>query len=159
MTTEAYATNFKHLADLKTWVGKELGLTEWITISQKRIDAFASATEDYQWIHVDPERSKLESPYKSTIAHGFLVLSLASKFTYDAYSLEDVVMGVNYGLNKVRFPNATPAGAKVRGRVSLLHYEEKPGGARYILKVVFEIEGQEKPACVAEFIAQAYTTS
>jgi acyl dehydratase len=154
--TEAYATQFKHLSDLKEWVGKELGLSNWITITQERIDAFAAATEDQQWIHVDPEKSKLYSPYKTTVAHGFLVLSFASKFAYDCYSLDDVTMGVNYGLNKVRFPSATPSGALLRGRVSLLSYDEIPGGARYILKVVFEIKGQEKPACVAEFIAQAY---
>ena len=155
--TTAYATSFKQLSDMKDWVGKELGLTDWITISQERIDAFAAATEDHQWIHIDPEKSKLHSPYKKTIAHGFLILSLASKFTYDCYSVADVVMGVNYGLNKVRFPNATPSGAEIRGRISLLNYDEKPDGARFILKVVFEIKGEEKPACVAEFIGQAYT--
>lgn len=153
---EAYSTNFKHLADLKEWVGKELGLSDWITISQERIDTFAKATEDFQWIHVDPERSNLYSPYKTTVAHGFLVLSFASKFAYDCYSVDDLTMGVNYGLNKVRFPNATPSGASIRARISLMDYEEKPGGARYILKIIFEIKGQEKPACVAEFIAQSY---
>ena len=157
LKTEAYATNFKNLSDLKEWVGKELGLSDWVTIDQERIDVFAKATEDYQWIHVDPERSKLHSPHKTTVAHGFLILSFASKFAYDCYSVKDITMGVNYGLNKVRFPNATPSGALIRGRISLLDYEEKPGGARYILKVIFEIKGQEKPACVAEFIAQAYT--
>lgn len=155
-TTEAYSTNFKHLSDLKEWVGQEMGLSNWVTITQDRIDVFAEATEDQQWIHVNPERSKLYSPYKTTVAHGFLILSFASKFAYDCYSIDDVTMGVNYGLNKVRFPNATPSGALIRGRVSLLDYEEKPGGARYILKVVFEIKGKDKPACVAEFIAQAY---
>lgn len=157
ITTDAYKTNFKRLADMKDWVGKELGLTEWMIIDQDRINTFANATEDHQWIHIDVERSKLESPYKTTIAHGFLVLSLASRFAYDAYAMDDVVMGVNYGLNKVRFPNATPAGAAIRGRVSLLNFEAIAGGAKYILKIVFEIKGQEKPACVAEFIAQAYT--
>lgn len=155
--TTAYATAFDHLADMKDHIGKELGLTDWVTISQDRINTFAEATEDHQWIHVDVERSKKESPYKQTVAHGFLVLSLASKFTYQAYSMKDVVMGVNYGLDKVRFPNATPAGARIRGRVSLMTYKEIPGGARYKILVHFEIEGQTKPACVAEFIAQAYT--
>lgn len=155
--TEAYSTKFKHLSDLKGWVGKELGLSEWVTISQERIDTFAEATEDNQWIHVDEEKSKLYSPYKTTVAHGFLILSFASKFAYDCYRLGDMTMGLNYGLNKVRFPNATPAGALIRGRFSLLDYEEKPGGARYFVKVIFEIKGQEKPACVAELIVQAYT--
>ena len=154
--TAAYATNFKHLADMKNWIGKELGLTDWLSISQERIDQFANATEDHQWIHVDPERSKIESPYKQTVAHGFLILSLASKFAYDTYNVNDVAMAVNYGLDKVRFPNATLAGAKIRGRVSLIDYEEKQDGARIKLKITFEIEGEEKPACVAEFIGQAY---
>ncbi len=156
ITNTPYATTFQYLRDMKKSVGKELGLSDWIEMTQARIDAFAGATEDHQWIHIDPEKSKLHSPYKQTIAHGFLVLSLASKFTYDCYQVEDVTMGVNYGLNKVRFPNATRSGALLRGRVSLLHYEEKPGGARIILQVVFEIQGEEKPACVAEFIGQAY---
>lgn len=153
---KAYATNFKHLADMKDWVGKELGLSDWITITQVRIDNFAETTEDRQWIHIDPVRSAVESPYKKTLAHGFLILSFASKFAYDTYSIDDVVMGINYGLNKVRFPNATLSGAQIRGRISLIDFEEKPKGARYTMKVVFEIKGQEKPACVAEFIAQAY---
>ncbi len=156
ITNTPYATTFQHLRDMKNSVGKELGLSDWIEITQERIDTFAGATEDHQWIHIDPEKSKLHSPYKQTVAHGFLVLSLASKFTYDCYQVEDVTMGVNYGLNKVRFPNATRSGALLRGRVSLMDYAEKPGGARIILQVVFEIEGEEKPACVAEFIGQAY---
>lgn len=157
ITSEPYRTRFKHLADMKDWVGKELGLSDWMKISQERIDTFAEATEDYQWIHIDPERSKLHSPYKTTVAHGFLVLSFASKFARETYSFDDVVMGINYGLDRVRFPNATPAGAMLRGRTSLIKFEEKPGGARYKVKITFEIKGQEKPACVAEFIAQAYT--
>lgn len=155
-TQTAYATRIPHLADLKDWIGKELGLTEWLTITQDRINAFADATEDHQWIHVDPEKSKQFSPYKTTVAHGFLVLSLASKFAYEAYAIDDVVMGVNYGLNKVRFPQATPAGAQIRARVSLLDCEEQPQAARYVLGVVFEIKGEAKPACVAEFVAMAY---
>ncbi|MEM9078969.1 MAG: MaoC family dehydratase, partial [Bacteroidota bacterium] len=114
-------------------------------------------TDDEQWIHVDVERSKKESPYKTPIAHGFLVLSLASSFCYQAYKVDDVGMGVNYGLDKVRFMNATPVNARLRGRTSLMTYEEIEGGAKYKVKVVFEIEGQEKPACVAEFLAMAYT--
>ncbi|MFT7606467.1 MAG: acyl dehydratase [Saprospiraceae bacterium] len=145
------------MADMKDWVGKELGLTDWVTIDQESINTFARITDDEQWIHVDPEKSKLYSPYKTPVAHGFMILSYASKFSYETMSIEDVAMGVNYGLDKVRFPNATPVGASVRGRISLLDYEEKPGGARYIMKVVFEQKGQEKPSCVAEFIAMAYT--
>lgn len=158
MTDTAYSTTFAKLMDMQNHVGKELGLTEWMEITQERINDFAKATDDYQWIHVDPEMSAKHSPYKKTIAHGFLVLSLASKFTYEVYKVEDAVMGVNYGLNKVRFPNATPSGAMLRGRISLMNFDIKsPNSARFFLKVVFEIQGQEKPACVAEFIAQAYT--
>ena len=157
MTDNAYATNFKHLADMKDSIDKELGLTEWVQIDQQRIDTFAEVTEDLQWIHINPEQAKLQSPYGKTIAHGFLVLSLASKFAYETYSIDDVVMGVNYGLDRVRFPNATLVDSWVRGRISLMTFTEIPGGARFKLGVVFEIKGQEKPACVAEFIGQAYT--
>jgi len=155
--TEAYSTTFKNLADLKKQIGKELGLSEWLTITQNRIDTFAKCTDDLQWIHIDPERSAKESPYEKTIAHGFLVLSLASRFAYDTYKIEDVVMGINYGLDKVRFPNATLVDSKIRGRVSLLEYKEIPNGGHFKLKIEFELEGQEKPACVAEFLARAYT--
>ncbi len=152
-----YHTKFNHLADLKDWIGKELGLTDWHVIDQESINTFARITDDEQWIHIDVEKSKQYSPYKTTVAHGFMVLSLASKFCYETFSIEDVGMGVNYGLDKVRFPNATPVGASVRGRISLMEYEEKQGGARYKMKVVFEQKGQEKPSCVAEFIAMAFT--
>ena len=152
-----YATKLKELSELENYIGKELGLTEWMTIEQERINSFAASTEDTQWIHTDPERSAAFSPYKKTVAHGFLVLSLASKISYDTFSIENVVMGVNYGLDKVRFPNATKSGSKLRGRVSLMEYDAIPGGAKYKVKIVFELEGEEKPACVAEFIAMAYT--
>ena len=152
-----YATKLKELSELENYNGKELGLTEWMTIEQERSDSFAASSEETQWIHTDPVRNAAISPYKKTVAHGFLVLSLASKISYDAFSIENVVMGVNYGLDKVRFPNATKSGAKLRGRVSLMEYDAIPGGAKYKVKIVFELEGEEKPACVAEFIAMAYT--
>lgn len=156
-TNTPYATKIAHLSELENYIGQELGLTEWMTIEQDRINSFAESTEDRQWIHTDPDRSAAFSPYKKTVAHGFLVLSLASKISYDAFSVEDVVMGVNYGLDKVRFPNATRSDAELRGRVSLLEYDAIPGGAKYKMKIVFELKGEEKPACVAEFIAMAYT--
>jgi len=154
--TEAYCTTFKNLVDLKNEIGKELGLSKWVIITQDQIDTFAKCTDDLQWIHIDPERSAKESPYGKTIAHGFLVLSLASSFAYDTYKVEDAVMGINYGLDRVRFPSPTPVGAKIRGRVSLLEYKDIPNGGHFKLKIEFEIEGQEKPACVAEFLARAY---
>ncbi len=157
MNQEPFSTTFKQLKDLKEAIGNELGLTDWKIIEQEDINTFAKLTEDEQWIHTDVEKSKQFSPYKTTVAHGFMILSYASKFCYETCAIEDVVMGVNYGMNKVRFPNATPVGASIRGRVSLIDYEERPGGAQYKLKIVFEQKGQEKPSCVAEFIAMAYT--
>ena len=156
-TQKPYFTTVDKLVDLKDHVGKEIGLTPWVTIKQERINQFAETTEDRQWIHIDEAQSATYSPYKKTVAHGFLVLSLASKFSYETLSMRDVVMGVNYGLDKVRFPNATKSGAKIRGRVRVLNFEEITGGGKYKLEIVFEIEGEEKPACVAEFIALAYT--
>ncbi|MEM1216597.1 MAG: MaoC family dehydratase [Bacteroidota bacterium] len=156
MTTTPYRTTFAHLHELQQAVGQELGLSQWVTVTQDDINTFARLTGDEQWIHVDEEQSAKYSPYGTTVAHGFFVLSLASKFTYECLQVEDVKMGVNYGLNKVRFPSATPVNAKVRARISLLDYLAIPNGARYTLQVVFELDGQEKPACVAEFVGQVY---
>jgi len=127
-----------------------------MTITQEMIDTFARTTDDNQWIHIDPEKSAKYSPYKKTVAHGFLVLSLASKFCYETFKVQDVAMGVNYGLDKVRFMNATLVGSLLRARVSLLEFTPFEGGGKYKLKLVFELKGEEKPACVAEFIAQVY---
>jgi acyl dehydratase len=157
MTETPYATTFKYLMDMKNHVGQELGLTTWSEITQDKINTFAELTGDTQWIHVDEEKSKKHSPYGQTVAHGFMVLSFSSQFPHEAYSMDDVTMGVNYGLDKVRFPNATLSGSMMRGRVSLLEFMEFEGGARYKLKVVFECKGVAKPVCVAEFVVQAYT--
>lgn len=158
-TTEAYKTTIEHLSDIKNYVGQEIGLSEWIEITQERIDNFADVTEDHQWIHINPEMAAQYSPYKTTIAHGFLVLSLAPKISYEVLELQNVAMGVNYGLNKVRFTNAVPAGAFVRGRLTMKDYREVPGGVRYVINMIIELKGQEKPACVAEWIGQAYAGS
>ena len=141
---------------MKNAVGKELGLTPWSIMDQERINIFAKATQDEQWIHLDEERCKKESPYKQTIAHGFLMLSMCSKIMYDTYEIKQTSMAINYGLDKVRFPSATMAGSKFRGRVSLAEFNIIPKGAKYKLNVVIELEGQDKPACVAEFLALAY---
>ena len=159
IANEAYSTTIPNLADMEKYVGKELGLSEWIPITQERINTFADATDDHQWIHVDPELASQHSPYQTTIAHGFLILAMASRVCYDTYQIEDVAMGVNYGLEKVRFPTATPAGSKVRGRVSLTDFRKLRYGAKLLLKVVFELEGQAKPACIAEFIGLCYSES
>ena len=142
-TNTAYSTRLKDLSELKNYIGKELGLTEWMPMTQQRINTFADATEDFQWIHLDVERSATLSPYKKTVAHGFLVLSMASKITYDTFSIENVAMGVNYGLDKVRFPNATQSGTFFRGRVSLLACDEIPGGVKYKMGIIFELKGEE----------------
>ena len=155
-TNTAYATRLTNTSELSAYVGKELGLTQWMPMTQQRINTFADATEDFQWIHTDVERSASFSPYKKTVAHGFLVLSMASKVSYDTFSIENVAMGVNYGLDKVRFPNATKSGNFFRGRVSLLECDEIKGGVKYKMEIVFELKGEDKPACVAEFIAIAY---
>ena len=123
---EAYKTHIKNLDEMGKCVGKELGISDWIEITQDKISVFAKITEDEQWIHLDAEKCAKESPYKTTIAHGFMILSLASRFSYDTVTIGSVKMGVNYGVDKVRFMSATPSGGLVRGRVSLLEFEIKP---------------------------------
>ena len=157
MTTTPYKTTFKTLADMQDYVGKEIGLSNWLDIVQGDINNFATLTKDEQWIHIDAEKCAKYSPYKKPIAHGFLVLSYASHFAEDCMALENVSMGVNYGLDKVRFTNATPVGAKLRGRLSLMEFETIKGGAKYKLKIIMELQGQEKPACIAEWIGIAYS--
>jgi acyl dehydratase len=140
-------------SDLQSLIGQEVGVSRWIEIDQARIDAFAKITEDEQFIHVDPEAARA-TPFGGTIAHGFLTLSLASAMSYDAVKpLEGVVMGVNYGFDKLRFLAPVPAGSKVRGRFRLLSAEDK-GGGRWLLKheLTIEIEGSEKPALIAEWL-------
>lgn len=140
-------------SELQDLIGQEVGLSRWITVDQDRIDAFARITEDEQFIHVDPEAARA-TPFGGTIAHGFLTLSLASAMSYDAVKpLEGVVMGVNYGFDKLRFLAPVPAGARIRGRFKLLSAEDK-GGGRWLLKheLTVEIEGADKPALIAEWL-------
>jgi acyl dehydratase len=153
---EMYKTHFENLEEMSKNVGKELGVSNWIEISQDKIDLFAKITEDEQWIHIDKEKSKKHSPYKTTVAHGFMILSLASRFSYDTLVISSVKMGINYGLDRVRFTSATPSGGLVRGRVTLLEFDMKDGSAKYKLGVTVELKGQEKPVCVAETLAIAY---
>ncbi len=144
-------------SDLPSLIGQEVGVSRWITVDQPRIDAFARITEDEQFIHVDPDRAKA-TPFGGTIAHGFLTLSLASAMSYDALApLDGVVMGVNYGFDKLRFLAPVPAGSKVRGRFRLLSAEDKgpqDGVTRWLLKheLTVEIEGGDKPALIAEWL-------
>ena len=144
-------------SDLPSLVGQEVGLSRWITVDQARIDAFARITEDEQFIHVDPERARA-TPFGGTIVHGFLTLSLASAMSYDAVApLDGVVMGVNYGFDKLRFLAPVPAGSNIRGRFKLLSAEDK-GGGRWLLKheLTVEIEGADKPALIAEWVMQFF---
>lgn len=144
---------FQTLADFRKQMGNEIGVSPWETISQTQINAFADATSDHQWIHIDPERAATESPFKTTIAHGFLTLSMAPKFMADMYKVSSVKMGINYGANKVRFTTPVPAGSRVRMRMILVDIEDQaPNGVRITSECIFEIEGVDKPACIAELI-------
>jgi acyl dehydratase len=142
---------------LKQYLGKEIGVSEWLTITQERIAQFAEATEDRQWIHLDRERAERESPYRTTIAHGFLTLSLISRFMKDVIQVRcGIGMAVNYGLNRVRFPSPVRAGSKIRARITLLNVKEVPGAYETTFSVTVESEGSEKPCCVAESIVRYY---
>ncbi len=142
---------------LKQYLGKEIGVSEWLTITQERIAQFAEATEDRQWIHLDRERAERESPYGTTIAHGFLTLSLISRFMKDVIQVRGGIgMAVNYGLNRVRFPSPVRAGSKIRARITLLNVKEVPGAYETTFSVTVESEGGEKPCCVAESIVRHY---
>jgi acyl dehydratase len=136
-------------------VGHELGASDWVTVDQGRIDLFAQATGDHQWIHVDVERAKA-GPFGAPVAHGFLTLSLLPEMAASAFDVDDVRMGVNYGLNRVRFPAPVPAGGRLRGRFKLLSYEPIEGGAQLVVEVTMELEGSAKPACVAESVSRRY---
>ena len=142
---------------LREYVGKEIGVSEWLTITQERIAQFAEATEDRQWIHLDRELAEKESPFGTTIAHGFLTLSLISRFMKDVIQVRSGVgMAINYGLNRVRFPAPVRAGSKIRARVTLLSVKEVPGAYEASFSVTIESAGGEKPCCVAESIVRYY---
>ena len=143
------------LADLKAMIGQEIAVSDWVTVTQERINQFAEATGDFQWIHVDVERAR-NSPFKSTIAHGFLTLSLIPLFNGQCIRMPSVTMSVNYGTNKVRFANAVPSGSRLRGRFTVKELEEIGGGMQVTMNVVVEIEGMEKPACIAEAVSRRY---
>jgi acyl dehydratase len=147
---------FNGVDDLRTAVGTTVGTSDWMTVDQGQIDGFADATHDHQWIHVDPERAK-DGPFGTTIAHGFLTLSLLPVLISQVYRVDGVKMGVNYGLNKVRFTAPVPVGSKVRGRIDLTDVADAAGGAVQITNAVtVEIEGSERPALVAEWLTRQY---
>ncbi len=144
------------ISDLETAEERELGVSDWHTVEQKHIDLFADATGDHQWIHVDPERAAKESPFGGPIAHGYLTISLAPVLLAQVMRVEGIAMGVNYGINKLRFPAPVPVGGKLRAGATLASVEDIPGGAQVAMDVVFEVEGQDKPACVAQVVYRYY---
>ncbi|WP_298961291.1 MaoC family dehydratase [uncultured Methylobacterium sp.] len=138
---------------LKAALGQEIGVGEWITVDQAMIDRFADATGDHQWIHVDPERAARESPYRTTVAHGYLTLSLVPRFIAGVRRLDGLRLSLNYGLDRVRFPAPVLVGARLRGRVTLAAaLEVPPSGLRATYRVTVEVEGQERPACLADAV-------
>ena len=148
--------SFKHLSEMQAMVGEHVGTSDWITVTQERINLFADATGDHQWIHIDPERAA-KGPFGTTIAHGFLTLSLLPEMSASAMEVLDTRMGVNYGLGKVRFPAPVPVGSRLRGHFKLTKYEPLEGGAQLTVEVTMEREGSDKPVCVAESLARRYT--
>ncbi|MBZ5556467.1 MAG: MaoC family dehydratase [Acidobacteriia bacterium] len=137
-------------------VGKELAVSDWVEITQQRIDEFANATGDRQWIHVDPARAAAESPFKTTIAHGFLTLSLISELMRKAVQFTGLRMAINYGVNRVRFVSPVPSGSRVRGRFTPAAVDDVTGGVQVTWQATVERDGGDKPSCVAEWIVRYY---
>ncbi|HVE67007.1 MAG TPA: MaoC family dehydratase [Solirubrobacteraceae bacterium] len=143
------------LDDLKSHEGQEVGVSDWHEVTQEDINEFAEVTGDDNWIHLDVERAK-DTPFGGTIAHGYYTLSLAPRFSYAMFKAEGFAFGVNYGLNKVRFPAPLPVGSKVRMRMKLAKVEDVPGGAQITSELTFERDGGDKPVCVAESLSRVY---
>jgi len=149
-------TVIEGIAGLKALVGTHLGYSDYLEITQERVNQFADATGDHQWIHVDPERAAAESPFGGPIAHGYLTLSLGPALAPQIMRVEGVKMGVNYGCAKVRFPSPVPVGSKLRLGAELTEVEDIPGGAQVYMTFTFEVEGAPKPSCVSEIIFRYY---
>ncbi|MFT6191131.1 MAG: acyl dehydratase [Polaribacter sp.] len=148
---------FQDFSAFKSIVGKDLPEGEWYTVTQQMINDFANATLDKQWIHVDEKRAAKESPFKRTVAHGFMSVAMISKMLEQAFTIKSVKMGLNYGLNKVRFPNPVPVNSELRMLTSIKEIEELANnGIKVTFSCTIEIKGQKKPACVAEFLAALY---
>jgi acyl dehydratase len=146
---------FNSPAELEPALGQTFGPTDWIAIEQDRIDTFADATGDHQWIHVDVEKAKT-GPFGATVAHGYLTLSLTNLFLPQMVEVRGISMGLNYGLNKVRFPAVVPAGSRIRGKGELISVENQKGAIQSIIRITVEVEGNPKPACIAEAISLWY---
>ena len=145
------------IEELKTLIGQEVAASDWLEVTQSRISDFADVTEDHQWIHIDVDRAKTDSPFHSTIAHGFLTLSMLPHLAAQAFKVEgDFKMGINYGLNRLRFVSPVPAGSRVRARFTLQQVEDVAGGVQLTWSVTCEIEGGAKPALVAEWLVRYY---
>ncbi len=144
---------FSGLDELTGAVGEHLGYSDWHTVTQEQVNTFADATGDHQWIHVDVDKAKA-GPFGGPIAHGFLTLSLLPVLGAQVYRVDNLTMGINYGLNKVRFPQPVKVGAKVRGGGELLEVTDVPGGKQAVVRWTVEIDGEAKPACVAEFVTR-----
>jgi acyl dehydratase len=144
------------LEELKGLAGSEIAVTEWVEMTQERIDKFADATEDHQWIHVDRDRAQRESPYGTTIAHGFLTLSLIPKFLQESIRVSDLRMAINYGLNRLRFPSAVRAGSRIRGRIVLQSIRDAGDSTEAAFLITIESQRAEKPCCVAEMLVRYY---
>ncbi|MCW5623054.1 MAG: MaoC family dehydratase, partial [Burkholderiales bacterium] len=140
----------------QTQVGQEIGVSDWVTVDQKRLDLFAQATGDHQWIHVDPVRAARESPFGASVAHGFLTLSLLSKFLNESIGFPSARVGVNYGLNRVRFTAPVPVGARIRAHLHLRDVEDLDRGVQMTWDVTLELDGSDKPCLVAEWLTRRY---
>ena len=149
------STVFEQPADLLGTVGQHLGYSDWVEIDQQRINLFADATGDHQWIHVDPVKAA-EGPFGKTIAHGYLTLSLANLFLPQIMEVRNTSMGVNYGCEKVRFPSAVPVGSNVRGGGEVISAEEVKGGVQVVVRMTIEVEGSDRPACVIDTISRFF---
>jgi acyl dehydratase len=148
---------FDTISDFKSIIGKELPVGNWYVVTQEMITDFANATLDKQWIHVDEARAAKESPFKSTIAHGFMSVSMISKLLEEVFTIKSLKMGLNYGLNKVRFPNPVPVKSQLRMRATVISIEPLANnGVKVTFSCIVEIKGQDKPACAAEFLAAFY---
>ena len=150
------AHKIEGLDQLKSLVGKEAGMSDWFEITQDRVNQFADATEDHQWIHIDEKRAATESPYHSTIAHGFLTLSLLPMLLQQAVQLTGFGMKINYGLNKLRFPAPVPVGSRIRARFTITDVSEFEGGVQITWRVMVEVHGQAKPCLAADWLTRAY---
>jgi len=151
------------IAELEALVGKEIGVSSWVRVDQQMIDEFAKTTGDHQWIHVDAERAARESPFGSTIAHGFLILSLAPRLSLEVFGIDDtnaageIKFGVNYGLDKVRFVSPLPVDTSIRARVFVLAVQREPDGAKFTLRLTFERDGADRPVVVADWLQRLFT--